>query len=57
MTYYESAEDITITARRAWIEFKNHGLLMDTPEAVEFLEMLAGRAELEATEVLDFLGY
>lgn len=56
-TYYESAEGVTITARRAWQEFRSHGLLIDTPEYFEFAEMIGNRNEVKATEVLDWLGY
>jgi len=54
MTYYESAEDIQITHKRALHELKSHGVLED----VEMFYQECGRRETyDAQEVLNWLGY
>lgn len=54
MTYYESAEGITITHKRALEELKDHGLLC---ELEMFYDDLGKREQYEAQEVLQWLGY
>lgn len=54
-TYYESAEDITITRRRAIQELNIHGA---TPDLItEFFAEMGTRDEYGAQEVLSWLGY
>lgn len=53
-TYYESAEGITISLRRAYQEMKRHGVECD------FDEMVAGIANgetVDAQALLAWLGY
>lgn len=60
MTYSESAEGVTITARRAWAEYRSHGfsfLAQNSEDAESFAEMINGRASLPASDVLSWLGY
>ena len=52
MTYYESAEGVTITKQRAIQECKRHGV-----NASEMFEDIGEREEYDAQEVLDWLGY
>jgi hypothetical protein len=52
MTYFESAEGITIDKERALYEVKRHN-----GSAEEFLEEMGDRVEYMATEVLEWLGY
>ena len=54
MTYYESAEGITITHQRALQEIKKHGLLDDI---AEFYENYGKREHYDAQDVLQWLGY
>ena len=56
MTYYESAEGITITHKRALEELKDHGMLNEGA-LEEFYEDLGKRDQYEAQEVLQWLGY
>jgi hypothetical protein len=53
MTYYESAENITITRERALRECDNHGVI----DYDEFFAECGNRAEYDAQSVLRFLGY
>ena len=52
MTYYESAENITISRKRAIQEVTNHGV-----ELVEFDEDMGVCDTYQAQEVLEWLGY
>ena len=52
MDYYESAEGITISAKRARIECEKHGI-----EYSELLMDLGERIEYNAQDVLNWLGY
>lgn len=54
MTYYESAEGITITHERALQEIRKHGLL---DSIAEFYEDCGKREHYTATDVLEWLGY
>ena len=54
MTYYESAENIQITHKRALQELKKHGLLEDVKM---FYEECGRRETYDAQEVLQWLGY
>ena len=59
MTYLESAEDVTITRKRAILELARHGVTpTDYSEEYEafFLEF-GYKEEYNAVEVLLFLGY
>jgi hypothetical protein len=53
MTYYESAENITITRDRALRECDNHGV----SDYQEFFAECGDCLEYEAQAVLRFLGY
>lgn len=52
MTYYESAEGVSITPDRAKKEIENHGA-----DWWEFLADVGERTEYDAQEVLGWLGY
>jgi hypothetical protein len=54
MTYYESAEGVTITRKRAIEEIKNHGLLDNLDD---FDQDVGVFEEYEAQAVLQWLGY
>jgi len=54
MTYYESAEEIIITHKRALQEIKEHGLSGDIEM---FYEDCGKRDTYEAQDVLNWLGY
>lgn len=54
MTYYDTAEGVTITRARAMQELDKHGAL---PQAYEFFEELGFCETYAATDVLNFLGY
>ena len=55
MTYYESAEDITISRSRAIQELQAHGLPLE--EYPLFFADLGDQKEYEAQAVLAWLGY
>ena len=56
MTYYESAEDITITRERAISEItENHGVPAD--ELEDFFEKCGYADTYEAQDVLAWIGY
>lgn len=55
MTYYESAEDITISRKRAVIEIERHGLIDDLDQFDA--DMGGARDQYDAQEVLSWLGY
>ena len=55
MTYYESAEAVTITKERALKELAKHGV--PTSEHDTFFNELGEKAEYDAQDVLLFLGY
>ena len=54
MTYYESAEGITITKDRAYKEFKDHGATCDW---IEFVAWRGDKDSYLAEDVLGWLGY
>jgi hypothetical protein len=54
MTYYESAEGVTISKARAYKEFEDHGL---TSDWVEFVCWRGDRDSYLAEDVLGWLGY
>lgn len=54
MTYFESAEDTTITRERAYQELGKHGV---SGEWEMFLSDMGDREEYEAQDVLIWLGY
>lgn len=66
MTYFDSAEDMTITKARAWAEFKAHGSTHDDFEMF-LMDVIADPAttlddegnirELDAQAALAWLGY
>lgn len=53
MSYYESAEGMTITQRRALKELRDHGI----EDFTEFYEDLGDHDNYEAQAVLAWLGY
>ena len=55
MSYYESAEGVTITKREAFILLRDHNCLLE--QRAEMVEELGDLAEYDAQEVLKFLGY
>ena len=55
MTYYESAEDLTITRSRAFKELADHGL--PASEYDLFLAEVGDKETYDAQEVLHWLGY
>jgi hypothetical protein len=54
MTYYESAEDITISSSRAIKEVADHGLI---DELDTFFDDLGVKDQYLAQDVLRWLGY
>lgn len=52
-SYYDSAEGIVITCKRALAELSSHGVI----DTSEFFEELGYHSEYDAQEVLAFLGY
>ena len=56
MTYYESAEDIKITKKRAFQELKHHGI-EHVDDIDTFLKDLGNKPEYDAQEVLRWLGH
>lgn len=52
MTYYESAENVTISQVRALEEVKKHGC-----DVVEFFENMGVQSTYIAQDVLNWLGY
>jgi len=56
MTYYESAEGVTITHARALKELKEHGMLNDY-SLEGFYEECGKLEHYEAQTVLQWLGY
>lgn len=54
MTYYESAENVTITKARAFKEFEKHGVVC---EWGMFLSDMGDKEEYKAQDVLAWLGY
>ncbi len=52
MTYYESAEGITLTRAQALKEVRKHNC-----SAAEFLAEMGDHENYEAQDVLDWLGY
>jgi len=54
MTYYESAQGVTISKARAYKEFEDHGL---TSDWVEFVCWRGDRDSYLAEDVLGWLGY
>ena len=58
LSYYESAEECTISHKRARKELEKHGIdICDSPEIDDFYEKLGLHAEYSAQSVLDWLGY
>lgn len=55
MNYYDSAEDIIITRKRAFEELKQHGIPSELFE--EFLEEVGNAETYDAQSVLNWLGY
>ena len=55
-TYYDTAEGVTITRRRALRELADHGIV-DPDRIGEFLEACGDLREYNAQDVLDWLGY
>jgi len=53
MTYYESAENITITKERALKELHKHGIV----DIAEFFEDMGDKEIYDAQAVLAWLGY
>lgn len=54
MSYYESAEEITISAARALKELDRHGV---AGEWADFVADMGDREEYDAQAVLAWLGY
>lgn len=52
MTYYDSAEGVTITKERALKEVRDHGC-----DTQEFFEDMGEHDTYNAQKVLDWLGY
>jgi len=57
MTYYETAEDITITRDRALEELTNHGVDVNSDEILLFNLEMGDKDTYNAQEVLAWLGY
>lgn len=57
MTYYETAEDITITRDRALEELMNHGIDVNSDEILLFNLEVGDKDTYEAQEVLAWLGH
>ena len=55
MTYYDTAEDITITRSKAFEVLEQHGIPLE--EFEEFLEEVGYADTYEAQSVLEWLGY
>lgn len=55
MTYYESAEDVTISRSRALKELADHGF--PTSEYELFLAEVGDKEVYDAQEVLRWIGY
>lgn len=55
MTYFESAEDMTVTKKRAFLELSRHNVSED--ERPRFLLEMGDKEEYEAQDVLRWLGY
>jgi hypothetical protein len=55
MTYYESAEGVTISRKRALRELRNHGISPDGE--AEFFAEMGDRDDYDAQSVLQWLGY
>ena len=53
MDYYESAENVEITKKRALQELTNHGC----NDIDEFYKACGNKEMYDAQDVLDFLGY
>lgn len=56
MTYYESAENLTISKNRAFEEIKNH-LVLDEQTKQDFFKECGDNETYKTTDVLIFLGY
>ncbi len=57
MTYYETAEDITITRDRALEELTNHGVDVNSDEILLFNLEVGDKDTYNAQEVLAWLGH
>ena len=57
MSYYDSAEGVTITRERAFRELKAHGHPLDFRGLREFFRDCGNAPEYKAQHVLEFLGY
>ena len=57
MTYYDSAEGITITRERAFQELEAHGHPLDFRGLREFFRECGNAPRYNAQRVLEFLGY
>jgi len=57
MSYYNSAEGITITRERAFRELQDHGHPLDFRGIREFFRECGNAPEYRAQHVLEFLGY
>lgn len=57
MSYYNSAEGVTITRERAFRELQDHGHPLDSRGLLEFFLECGNAPEYEAQHVLEFLGY
>ena len=57
MTYYESAEGLVITHKRALLELREHGIESWSDDMDDFYELLGRKEKYDATDVLEFLGY
>ena len=55
MDYYESADEITISRKRALLEIRNHGV--SASELPDFYAQCGDNDTYSAHEVLDWLGY
>lgn len=55
MNYYESADDITISHKRALLEIEKHGV--HASELSDFYDKHGYSDTYSAQEVLDWLGY
>ncbi len=54
MTYYDSAEAVTITPARALAELERHGV---ADEWADFVADMGDREDYDAQAVLEWLGY
>jgi len=57
MTYYETAEEITITRDRALEELTNHGVDVNSDEILLFNLEVGDKDTYNAQEVLAWLGH